>query len=143
MSKEKTKATHLPFPLGTERYLKIKMLRYLNLNCVILFQYIINGLHPLSSILRLCLMFPNQMHNGHSHSCQLQNRLDCSVLIADITRIKHEQSIVILVISSTMWLLNCSAIANYHSWKKIEVLIEWLLPNCHIRQVQFFCIYFL
>ena len=71
MSKEKTKATHLTFPLGTERYLKIKMLRYLNLSCVILFQYIINGLDPLSSTLRLCLMFLNQMHNGHSHSCQL------------------------------------------------------------------------
>lgn len=82
--------------------LKIKMLRYLDLGRVILFQHTINGLGPLSSTLRLCLMFPNQMHSGHSHSCQLQDRLDCSVLIADITRMKHEQSIVILVISSTM-----------------------------------------
>lgn len=40
--------------------LKIKMLRYLDLGHVILFQYTINGLNPLSSTLRLCLMFPNQ-----------------------------------------------------------------------------------
>lgn len=133
----------MSFPLRIARYLKIKILGCFNLSYTTLFQNIFNWLDALSSKLRLCLIFPNQMHFGYSHSCQLWNRLDCSVLIADITGAKHKQSIVILVISSTMWLLNCSAIANYHSWKETEILIEQLLPNSHVRQVQFFCTCFL
>lgn len=53
---------------------------------------VINKPDPLSSTLKLCLTFPNQIHLRHSHSCQPWNRLDCSVLRAKTTGTKHKQS---------------------------------------------------
>lgn len=113
------------------------MLGCFNRGCNLLFQAVTHRPDLLSSTLKLCLIFPNQIHFGHSHSWQLWNRLACSVLIAEMTGTKHEKSMAILLISPTMWLLHCSAIANYYSWKNTGIPVDRLLPLSQSKLISF------